>query len=321
MKKIKSRKLTANPPNSVDQHTFQSETTRSGHKAIPSALDRILKFAEVPDGSELYEAYLAVSGLGRPLDDLVASHNAEANKISAALRKALKRKTDDSSWEIGLQVQHFGSTPGSAAVLDIPAARKAAKLHKNAGVDAIAAIRIYPVEGGSDDCNFDIELDILTILFGSNARSAIARGNSKSRARASLGLVHSELKWLDPHDDDALKSACNQLMAPRLAGLPKSDHSAPLILCESWDTDEARGLRSFVSLMHLSMLPMKKKLIVSGEGKPIVTGAIADAEHRLSKACKGTPPIIHRDGVPHFWFSELRRLGLDDFSVPLVKLH
>jgi hypothetical protein len=31
--------------------------------------------------------------------------------------------------------------------------------------------------------------------------------------------------------------------------------------------------------------------------------------------------MIHRDGVSHFFFSELRRLNLGHINVPLVKLH
>ena len=45
------------------------------------------------------------------------------------------------------------------------------------------------------------------------------------------------------------------------------------------------------------------------------------AEIRIKQASKGEALPIPRDGMVHFWFGELRRLGMDDLTVPRVTLY
>lgn len=318
-KPIKPRRNAANRSNSSNHSSSTSEPARTKRKFKP--IDRIIDFVGISDDSDMKEAYRAMFGQARPLDDLVASNLGETNKISMALMTDLKRKCTTDSFEVGIQVRRIRVAPGSAVEVDIPSARKAVRLPKDDGVGAIAAIQLYPVPHNSDPRGFGIAVDTVTVFFGTNARSAVTRAEAKARSRNSVRQMYSTSIWLDPNDDDALKNALNQLLRPRFADQAKSQETSLISLPEGWKDDEARALRELVMLQCLSMLPLKKKLIVVGAGRPLLTRALASAEHRMSEVCKGTTSAIHRDGVPHFWFGESRRLGLDDVSVPLIKLH
>ena len=61
-------------------------------------------------------------------------------------------------------------------------------------------------------------------------------------------------------------------------------------------------------------------LIGFGAGKALVSGVSSRIGYLNKEARKGRTEIIHPDLIVHFWFDELRRLGLDHLSVPAIKL-
>jgi hypothetical protein len=75
-----------------------------------------------------------------------------------------------------------------------------------------------------------------------------------------------------------------------------------------------------VNLQILSMLPLKLRLSSQWEAKPVLDASLKAAQVRIKQAAKGETPSVHPNGKVHFWFSELRRLKLDQLTVPLIKL-
>ena len=127
------------------------------------------------------------------------------------------------------------------------------------------------------------------------------------------------MQWLDGDDVDEIELTLKSMISPPFHGLPEFSpftesgarfHSR----CES-------GLRAMITLMCRSQLPLKKMPMGFGGGKRMVKRATADVEDSLKLRCKAGPEIVHQEEIPHFWSSELRRLGWDHTSVPIVKLH
>ena len=78
--------------------------------------------------------------------------------------------------------------------------------------------------------------------------------------------------------------------------------------------------RAFIALQIRSLLPLVKQMIATGQGKEILSPALQAAQMRVNFAAKQQAVPLHWEGLVHFWFSELNRLGFTDQSVPVVRL-
>ena len=205
--------------------------------------------------------------------------------------------------------------PPTGQVIDVPQARKAAQVYKRAKVDGVAGVRLcaVPDPETGDIC---IGTDVVALFGGNGARTKV--GNALQRARTRLGMGRSDIEWLSRDDLDAVSAAFSSIFDAPWPGLSVPDSFNP---GAAFNEASSPGLRALITLMCRSQLSLRRMLIYFGDAKPICKGAIGTVEHALKMQCTQDPEILHRDLIPHFWFAELRRLGLDHMSVPAIKLH
>ena len=180
----------------------------------------------------------------------------------------------------------------------------------------IGGIHSYPVPDISDPSGFAIATDLVGVYFGPNARSVVYR--APRTRRFTPRTANPSVTWLDPNDKVPLRLAIRKFIEPRLSLSPAIEREASSPMPDDWKV--GRALRAFAMLQVWAMLPLKKRLIAAGEGKAILAGELAQAEHRLGESCRGGDVQIHRDGVVHFLFGEMQRLGITMFGVPLIQL-
>jgi hypothetical protein len=281
---------------------------------------KILSYYNISDDPKLLSEYDSLFGYGPPIEDLVASNLPERTNLAATLLKTFTSSTDFRELEIAVQIQRLGITSVFDPQIDISTGRKKVDLHRKTNVGAIAAINFYPVPDTRYPLGVGIVIEAVSILFGQNAQSEIAHPNPRRRRWRISSPLTTSITWLEPGNDEMLKEAFGRMLTPSLTGNKEAKRDRDLIFSPEWTDEASPEMRAFVSFMALTMLPIKRQLLCSGAGKPLVASAIANAEHRFKIARKRGPSPIHRDGVTHFWFSELRRLGLDDLKVPLIKL-
>lgn len=303
----------AKVPASASTETIADSTKRT-------TIQRILEFAQVADNPNIGACYDAILGAAGSIVDLSLANRAQASTICDAVHKALLRHLIGNEQEWGLQRTRLGSASGAAIEIDVPEVRKASRFYAQAGVDAIAMVVPGPVPDITDPSGFGMALELWTIVFGHDARELIQRADSKLRTRRTRPAPRSSIEWYGADDRAALKTALTNMFCPALTKAPPFDGATEGLTSDEWDTRPARQKRGFVTLMTHSMLPLKKAVTLIGEGKSMVVGAMAAAEVAMKKGKQGSKPTVHPDGLPHFWFQELRRLGLDDIAVPLVKL-
>lgn len=280
--------------------------------------DRVLEFANASEAPQLRQKYEAIFGISRPIDDVLAANQFLLKKMVPLASSALDAHVIAHPYPVFRQVTRVEITPGSNAEVSVIAARKAAKIYERAGVDVIAAVRLRPVPHETDANDFALSVELEALFFGENAEAKVA---AKARtSRPPPGVIRSSAQRIDSGDTTALSAAIDRLLKPNFTGLPLEDLFNDPPPPPNWSGSTQRGLRAYVMLMALAQLPLKKMLVLHGAGGPIFAQAIAEAKRALKAACKAAPPVVDRDGVPHFFFPELRRIGLDDVSVPLVKL-
>jgi hypothetical protein len=281
-----------------------------------TAIGRVLEFAGAIDDPALRAHYDGITGLDCPLDELVSSDVVQSEALADGLAAGVGRHRLDQPGVVAVQTQHLAVTPGSAPEFDIPAIRK---MGPKKGSDAISAIDLFPIPDALDPFGFAIEIVMRTIHFGPNVPFGPSGRihNTGTKAFPEAGPVSSARPTT--MDEAELRVAIKRLVEPRLTVPPGEESNNGLFYPDDWN--DGRALRAWVMLQVWSMLPIKKRLMAMDTGRAILTGELAHAEDRLSRACKRHPCPIHRDGVPHFWFGEARRLDLRGLSVPLIKFH
>lgn len=283
-----------------------------------SVRDRIHEFArttETPDVAAMYDAIL---GFERPLDDLVVINQPALGVTRRLVVSDLEAYLNAQPSRVGREVTRIAITPGSNADISIPDVRKAAALYKRAGVDAISTVRFRPVPDEDDPNGFRFVVELVTLVFGDRAEGKLSA--KRLRRRRGSGFALPNTQWTEPHDTEAIRAAVRGLFSPNYTGVPVGNSSTDPAAPPTWSDEAERNRRAYVTMMAMAQLPLKYMLVLNGAGGPILARALAEAQHSLREACKAAPPVIHRDGVAHFFFAELRRLGLEDIAVPLVKL-
>lgn len=283
-------------------------------------VDQILEWVLVDEDPYIRDCYEEILGIaGHPLD-LVLSNLVLMPKILVAGRRALHRHLVDNGFHWGVQVTRCGVVAGSKVDVDVPAIRKFSSYYSRAGVDAIAMIVPCPVPLASDPCGFGIALDHHSLFFGPHVRAEIQKAELKAHTRSKNAPDRGPIQWHEPDDEDGLKATMASMFRPPLTKVPNFEGIEEGPTVGGWNAREARHLRGFLTLVTRSMLPMKKALILIGEGRSVMAGPIAAAEVSIKKGRREGQPLVHPDGLPHFWFRELVRLGRDDLAVPLIKL-
>lgn len=298
----------------LDTNTSKKVQTNSSLPKL-SLFDRILKFADTTEGAAPRAQYEALFAISRPVDDALASNTnllKEGAKVAlAGLENSMLSKGAD----LKLQISRIKVCLFDDLDFSVLEARKVIGKYGKDGYDGIGAVRFCPVPHPETGATV-IAMDAVTLYTGSPSPSRPIR----RRRRASFGdeIERASSVTFNLSDRATVKAALASLFYPPLSRLPIRD---PF---ENEGQRFAKGNsqteRALVTLMCRSQLPVKKMLIGFGAGKSVMDGAQSRIEYLLKEKCKGSPEVLHRDLVPHFWFGELRRLGLDHLSVPTIRL-
>lgn len=317
--KTKTRKhsTTSNKAN-ANQTPQKKRRNRSVAGMRKTIVDRIVARAEATNDPQLSAQYDAIFGRGRPIDDLMATNLELLSRMRPSVLAALRAHLNNHEVPVFRQVTRLGSTPGSNAEISVPAIRKAARLYEQAKIDVIAAVHFIPEPNAADPHGVGFRLELRVLFFGEAADSKVYAKERSSRSRKKF--KRSPVQKIDAGDRTALSEALKQIITPGYTGVPIEDLFLNFEVGSSWADDADRGLRALFTMMARAQLPLKSMLVLHGAGKSVFAHAITEAKRQLDAACKAGPFVIHRDGLVHFFFAELRRLGLHDVSVPLVML-
>lgn len=285
-----------------------------------SEIDRILAFARCGDDEHTRAVYSAIIGLDGSFTELSMANFGQMERIEEAVVAALSARIAQTNEQWAVRSTLVEVVPGSKVVIDVPKARTTLRFYAKAEVNTIMTVIAAPVPLSSDPTGFGMAVATRALVFSANARAMVQRADTKSRIRSTGSCSPISTAWYEPNDEAALKKVLRDMSRPSLTQLPLLDGAQEATLPDGWNKPSARRLRGLTTLMTRSMLPTKKALGLVGEGKSIVVGPITTAEVAMKKARRFDRPPVHPDGLPHFWFEELRRLGLTDMTVPLIKL-
>lgn len=283
-------------------------------------IDRILEFARCGEDEHSRSTYSAILGLQGSITDLSLVNFGQMKRIEEAVAKALLARFAEANDQWAVRSTLIDIVPGSKVVIDVPKARTALRLYAKAEVNTIMTVFPAPVPLSSDPTGFGMAVEARALVFGANAQAFVQRPDTKSRIRNTVSRYPTATAWCESNDATALKKVLRDMFRPSLTQLPVLEGAPETIIPDGWNKASARRLRGLMTLMTRSMLPTKKALGFVGEGKAMVVGPITAAEVAMKKACRSARPPVHPDGLPHFWFEELRRLGLTNVTVPLIKL-
>lgn len=282
-------------------------------KPFEQCLIEFLGASALPEVSAKYQA---LSGADRPVEKPLASDRALMKEIHRSLYRDLLNYLAEHPCEVGLQVTRLGVVEGNAAVISVMEARKPKALYERAKVDGFAGVRFCPVPQ-ADPAGLGVAVDLVVVVFGQDARSKLATAAARSRGIARF--ERSTIEWFGPGDTGSIEMVLKSMTSPPFNGLPRGDPFADRQ--GAFGPGCGSGLRAMITLMCRAQLPVSKALVGFGGGKRMVTRALADIDDSLKLRCKIGPEIVHQNEIPHFFFAEMRRLGWDHISVPIVKLH
>lgn len=285
-----------------------------------STIDRIVEFARIDEDANARAVYPAIIGKQGSITDLAIANVGQMELTKQAVAAALIARIGETDDEWGVRSTLIEVVPGSKVEVDVPKCRKPWRFYAKANVDAVISIIAAPIPLPSDTTGIGVAVAVHALVFGPNARASIQLADSKARMRGGGSSSLSSTIWYETNDEEALKKALRDMFRPSWIDLPLLENALETEVPDGWNKASSRRLRGLLTLMTRSMLPAKKALGFVGEGKSVVVGALTAAEVGMKKARRTSPPPVHPDGLPHFWFGELRRLGLDNIAVPLIKL-
>jgi hypothetical protein len=282
-----------------------------------SPCEQIMIFAQVNKRENIEPLYRGIMGEGRQPDIFLASNIPEAQVLADDLAIGLRSHLEKNPSEVSLVIKRLATTTSLSPVVDTPAVRRAMAPPHGLATDFLSGLRIYSIPGENPAKDVLIQVDAWTLVFGANVHTATERISAAKRGKESGARGH--YSWLDLGEPRRLHEPLASMVVPSFA-VPNDVQGSDIVFPSEWHENGARPARGYRELQVLSMIPMAKKLMAKGAGIPILEAALARAEYRLTASRKGRGSVIHRDGFPHFWAGEERRLWLNR-SVPLVKMH
>jgi hypothetical protein len=279
-------------------------------------LASILAFAGIKSGDELESSYETIVGL-LPAARLLASNLVERDRMKAALISTAATLTEKDDMEFALVHQSISRRDASDLNIAVATARRKVEVYEKSGASSITTLALVPWPSEDDTLGFCMELQARSLLFGPGVRAHVDRlQRAKPSSKAAGGPRPFTMKWLDLDEPKTASAAIRALMS--IAPDPEAKAAAATLAMKDWKKHQ--GLRTFVLVQCLSMLPMSKMFLAQGRGREILGAVLSPAEARIKESMRRTVAAIHRDGMAHFWFRELRRLDLGDLNVPLLKL-
>ena len=190
MTKTKKRKFTVK----LKKRDGQPAKTRGVGQTQPLAseppetfADQIIRLVGAGQDPEIEEKYRAICGQARPVDELHAGDERIMDELAECVTTAFLASLEGERMEIGLQVHQLAPVPGHDAEICVPTIRKIGSFYQNAEADVIAAVRSCPIPG-QGSTNPSLTRELVSIFYGSNARSKLDRALWKSPAVAGARM-------------------------------------------------------------------------------------------------------------------------------------
>ena len=302
--------------NSVDLTKINPIFERIKSSAL---LTKIKMLAKTDQTDGLSESYDGLAGCGGK-DVLLGSNLVERTRIREAAGRPMRTVIRQPNIEIAVQMEPVQLSGGSAAMLDIGRAKTSARVFKKTGIASVSGVALYGFPDVRDELRFGILVVVWTVFWGENIRPALEAARARGRTiTLDPSLPKATFEWLPPGRKIPLKEALDQLFCSRSFGWPIPDDDEFAAGIAGWTKASFARKRAFTLFQTLSMIAMEWLFFGFNEGEVLMKPIINGAKLRL-KSRKVLPTDVHRDAVAHFWWRELRRLGLSDLTVPLIKL-
>lgn len=293
---------------------------------IDKALRRIAKAANPWDESieQRYRALLG--GAGSVTEALSSNILAGADLADAISRRMNSITCEVSELDIGVKFDRMFelASPIEDCTIDLPTLRKRQATFKSHFPNYISSARFFFVPAPSNIDSVSVVPELITLCWGRNLRPTVDEQLQIERSAAALettALPPANFRWLPQDSESSVDEAVASLFDARDTNEMLAKNLAQNAGATKWGKKSASRRRALLRLQILSMMPLGKTLKGGGAGKPIVQGAMADMLHALKIRCDAVCGPIHRDGVQQFWASEFKRLGLQEYALPLIKLH
>lgn len=304
-------------PSIVKRPSQQRDEVAEGIKES-ELLKKILDFAKTGGDAGLIERYEAIIGT-EPHAVLLASNQVHQHHISKAVHLGLRRMAKLEGFQLAFQAESMGRIPASSLVIPLKSAKARSKVYARAGASSISVLDFLDVPMPDDSSGWGIELRVISLIFGVNISSDVMMAQRQARMGRSDPVC--SLDWVDATSKRALREAVERVLMPPLVGSEESREAARLAQCDDvWMKKKRAQQRAWVMLHLLSMLPMARRFSAQGAGRQILEPAVRQAVVQTNEAARGRRTAIHPDGVPHFWFHELRRLGFEDIGMGMLML-
>lgn len=265
---------------------------------------------------------LAIRGFAGclPFAVLTAANECERRHLKAHLLAELQAIAAEGDVEIVLQTQRFAMAPASKADIDIAATAKQLSTYKKAGVSSISRLLMEPKPLIIDPLGYGLQPVWRSFLIAKNVRREIAGAAPLRSRRPCIHLVDTQRRWIDLSQPDELSDAIDEFMArPRLKDREDSRRAKELGLSD-WDAPEQRARRAVSAFQAEIQVAMQRQYVAEGRGRHILLPALKMAELRVAAERNGSQQVVHKDGVAHWCFKQLLRLGFEDQSVPFPTL-
>lgn len=293
----------------------KGEANKRKEADSPEVLEqRLIEHVRATRNPEVAVKYQTLLGSVRPVARALMCNRPLLKEAEDHIVGEVRKCLAAGSLRFGVQTTRVLVTPGDRANISVADTKKPRSFYDKANLDGIAALRICPVPS-VEGCRFAIAEDVVAVFWGRDAEQKLE--HRLRRTKPGSQLEQSPVQWFESDDLESLRQVVGSMLLPPFNQLPHGDLTSP---AGSFHPHATKGDRALITFMCRSQLPVRKALMHFGAGKPIIAGALAKMDHTLKTRCKAAAQVLHEDEVAHFLFEELRRLDMENFSVPVVKL-
>lgn len=263
----------------------------------------------------------ATFGRGASLNCLLGSNAVERARIASRLAGRANSYARTNGLEMAVVVirDQAWEFEQNASVLDLPLIRRTSAALKRLSDSSIGVVQVgcLPHPGGS----FRYVPQVKAAVFGRNLQQRLPAEAAKLQRKWQVGPPFQqpiELNWPNQNSSKVRFTTIVKLFSladPLKPAVPK---------CACWDSSlarvwrEGRHQRATGRYQILTLCPLDRLVIATGELAPVLSGALAEGVNRARKLYAAGDKPLHRDQVVHFWIEQqLRRQQL--FVPPFVK--
>ena len=222
--------------------------------------------------------------------------------------------------ELEMCVQTVGlrASPASRPRVNVTPLTKVVNSHGAFGIDSVTRITFRPVPSRPDALGWGIQPMSTSVMIGKKLRVKASRLSSARSNDRDFANYCVQTKWGKLGDRKVFDKAIKALMAPVKAVSAELVDEAKTLGLTGWGDKTQIQQRRLVLFACHSMLPLDRQLLAIGRGKDMRRSAFSALSTQLRKVWgRGIKPV-HADSLPHWWFDQYQRLGLN-LKVPFIQ--